>query len=203
MAPVQGSYYWARFEKIESGIFRFDTRIYPEAIAELSQSDKCIGAIVGKNPGSAKGSAPTISTLQPIELNHDSLLPNVRSVMRKANETADKTIPPRSYVRVLNLYYLCEPKLNFAITAMDHYSKDHPCPSENERYSWVWYMWGGKDEKLSKHKTRFARLKAGRHFFYDNHAKDMRSYAPSKQCFARHIQGLKHDLVVPYIAGIL
>ena len=160
---MKAANYWAKFQKIESRIFRFDTRIYLEAIAELSQWDKCIGAIVGKNPGSAKGSAPTISTLQPIDLNHDNLLPNVSSVIEKAfgeknRKEAEKSAPPRSFVRVLNLFYLCEPKLNIAIKTMDQYSKDHTCPTENERFPWVWYMWGGEDKKLSNYKTHFTRL---------------------------------------------
>lgn len=47
------SYYWAKFKKIDDNIFRFDTRVYLNPTKSPGENDICIGAIVGKNPGSA------------------------------------------------------------------------------------------------------------------------------------------------------
>ena len=45
--------FYARFEIIENNLYRFDTRIYFNNHSPGSD-DECIGAIIGKNPGSAK-----------------------------------------------------------------------------------------------------------------------------------------------------
>lgn len=47
------SNYWAKFKKVDDDTFRFDTRIYLIKISEPSDDYICIGAVVGKNPGSA------------------------------------------------------------------------------------------------------------------------------------------------------
>ena len=47
--------FWARFEEIDGSIYRWDTRIYIKPVNDTQGSDICLGAIVGKNPGSAKG----------------------------------------------------------------------------------------------------------------------------------------------------
>ena len=75
--------YWAKFEKINGRLYRFDTRIYLSEIESPSSSDVCVGAVVGKNPGSAN---PSISSklIQPIDLNKDRLLPTVRNMVSKA-----------------------------------------------------------------------------------------------------------------------
>lgn len=48
------SCYWAKFEKLGNSIFRYDTIIYLNQVNSPGNNDKCIGAIVGKKPGSAR-----------------------------------------------------------------------------------------------------------------------------------------------------
>lgn len=62
------SYYWAIFQKVRSNVFRYDTRIYLESLDEPNDDDICIGAVVGKNPGSAKANNINSTSLQQIRL---------------------------------------------------------------------------------------------------------------------------------------
>ena len=76
------NYYWAKFENIGNNIHRYDTRVYLIEINKPSDNDKCLGAIVGKNPGSARG---TISNkLVNIHKNGDKLLGTVRNIFLEA-----------------------------------------------------------------------------------------------------------------------
>jgi hypothetical protein len=77
------SHFWAKFQSVDRELFRLDTRIYLKNIDAPRQTDSCIGAIVGKNPGSAKPSSTT-GEIQPIQLGDDKLLPTVRSIITKA-----------------------------------------------------------------------------------------------------------------------
>ncbi len=67
------NYYWAKFENIGNNIHRYDTRVYLIEINKPSDNDKCLGAIVGKNPGSARGAIS--NELVQIDLQGDKLLP--------------------------------------------------------------------------------------------------------------------------------
>ena len=96
------NYYWAKFENIENNIHRFDTRVYLKQIQKPSNNDICLGAIVGKNPGSARG---TISNkLVNIHKNGDKLLGTVRNIFLEAYKKCGKEIPENSYIQVLNLF---------------------------------------------------------------------------------------------------
>ena len=46
--------YRAIFRSEGDETFRLDTRVYLKEINEPQDSDICVGAVVGKNPGSAK-----------------------------------------------------------------------------------------------------------------------------------------------------
>ncbi len=77
--------YWARFERRGANLFRFDTRIYLEDVEECGPDDTVVGAVVAKNPGSARPSADDSTVLHPITLTNDKLLPTVRSLVRQAS----------------------------------------------------------------------------------------------------------------------
>ena len=95
------SQFWAKFESIDNATYRLDTRIYLKDIDAPMEDDQCIGAVVGKNPGSAKQSTSS-SLLQSIELNGDKLLPTVLNILAKAYDKANVAIPERCFVQVLN-----------------------------------------------------------------------------------------------------
>ena len=82
--------YLARFEEIEGKLFRFDTRIYLNDY-NSDNDGKCVGAIIGKNPGSAIPSK--LNELVPLELNGDKMLPTVRNRFVDGYKLAKKEIP--------------------------------------------------------------------------------------------------------------
>lgn len=191
--------YWAEFKQIGNDIFRFDTRIYLEPIDAIGENDCCIGAVVGKNPGSAVSSAIG-KGIQEIKLNGDKLLPNVRSIVKKSYKVAMETPPVRGYIQVLNLFYLCDPNLEQAKLKFKQCNKVEYCPTENQHFPWVWYLWGDSDIELNPHKRRFDTLDTTNHFYYDNKELGITLAKPSETVLARHTQGLKHDFVVPDIS---
>lgn len=104
--------YVARFEEINGHRFRFDTRIYLESF-DPKTNGVCVGAIVGKNPGSA---APReLNRLLSLELNGDKMLPFVGNRFLEGYKHVKKPIPPNAFVRVWNLFYVCDPDLGVAL----------------------------------------------------------------------------------------
>ena len=196
------SHYWAEFTQLGKDTFRFDTRIYIRSINSTEKSDRCVGAVVGKNPGSAK--AGIIGKgIQPIELEGDKLLPTVHNIVKKAYMAAGIQTPERGYIQVLNLFYLCNPDLGKAIIALKENKCARNCSTENRSCPWIWYVWGGASEALTPYQNRLSNLIGNDHFYYDKEKSKVIAESPFATAFAKHTQGLKHDYVVPYIAGLL
>ena len=196
------SCFWAKFQLIEEHLFRFDTRIYLTNIIEPKEDDLCVGAIVGKNPGSAKQSASS-NELQAIKLDGDKLLPTVRNIITSAYSKAQIIPPDQAYIQVLNLFYLCNPNLACALETINNIGDVKPCSSEFKSFPWIWYVWGDSSSRLSPYKKRFSCLDSPNHFFYDNQVKEVKCLPPSLNEFAKHTQGLKHEYVIPYIANLI
>lgn len=196
------NHFWAKFLSVGGKTFRLDTRIYLDGIDAPRRGDSCIGAIVGKNPGSAKPSASS-GELQPIELDGDKLLPTVCNVITKAYLTANTSVPDRGYVQVLNLFYLCNPVLSQAIESIGSVAEPPLCKSETGSFPWVWYVWGDESSDLNPHKERFSQIKTNHHFFFDKRTKEVKGRSPRHHEFAKHTQGLKHEYVVPHIAQLI
>lgn len=135
--------YFARFEEISGQIFRFDTRIYLTDF-NIDAESICVGAIVGKNPGSAK--PRVLNQLQSIELDGDKMLPTVRNRFLSAYQAAKKKLPENAFVRVWNLFYLCNPDLNSAVTKIEQFPDLPVCKTELENPPIVWFGWGGSDD---------------------------------------------------------
>lgn len=194
--------YWAKFKSIRQDLFRFDTRVYLAPVGAPQEDDYCVGAIVGKNPGSAQ---PHITTtrIQPVELNGDRCLPTVRHIIVKAYTSAGVQLPKRGFIQVLNLFYLCNPKLRQALSTIKAHGDVNCCPAESRTFPWVWYIWGGSSKALNTYKLRFAHIDTSHHFYYDKLNKCIVDKAALPHDFAKHTQGLKHTFVVPYIAGLL
>ncbi|WP_127023552.1 hypothetical protein [Flagellimonas beolgyonensis] len=192
------AYYWAKFKNIDNQLYRFDTRIYLQNVDEVLESDICIGAIVGKNPGSAIPIDMNKERFSEITLNNDKLLPTIRNLLLKScNQTTG-----RIYIQVLNLFYLCNPDLNEAIKNLENNMNPETCYSEKNKFPWIWFVWGGHHEKLSIHKSRFKTVKSNRFFYLNNKTKKIEEGFPSDWVCARHTQGLKHDLVLPYLKSL-
>ena len=90
--------------------------VHLKQIQKPSNNDICLGAIVGKNPGSARGAIS--NELVQIDLQRDQLLRTVKNIFEKAYFKSGKKIPDNSYIQVLNLFYLCDADLNNAIKNM-------------------------------------------------------------------------------------
>ena len=188
-------HYWANFKKLNGDLFRFDTRIYLNSIDNPQESDTCIGAVVGKNPGSALPKFDNqTNTITEINLNGDKLLPNVRNIILKSM----KEIPSNQYIQVLNLFYLCDKNIEKAIIRSKQISSKIYDPCESKFFPWVWFVWGANSNELIKFKDRFTTINSLNKFYFDNSKKEVISSFPPFQKTARHTQGLTHSYIVPY-----
>ena len=88
-------YYWATFREMNNKYYRFDTRVYFDSVDEIKDNDICIGAVVGKNPGSAMPLDLTLGIPTKINLSGDKLLPTLRNMFKKA----DPNLGGRQYVQ--------------------------------------------------------------------------------------------------------
>ena len=191
--------YYARFELIQGHVFRFDTRIYLGQVP-CHEEGECVGAVVGKNPGSAK---PTqLDVLAPLSLAGDKMLPSVRNRFLRAYERAGRLAPRGAFVRVWNLFYLCNPNLTAACSSMSRITNVPVCPSEGSQPKVVWFAWGGADRRIDAFKQRFGAYGDGC-FYYDHHRRTVVSGAPAVGDFAKHPQGMPAEPLVRYLAGVL
>lgn len=192
--------YLARFEKVDGELCRFDTRIYLNGY-DISKDSNCIGAIVGKNPGSAI--PRVLNELVPLELNGDNMLPTVRNRFIDGYRLAKKQIPTNSFVRVWNLFYICEPDLGSAIHKASGCRNLSICSTENEAIPIIWYGWGGYDERLNSFKERFIAKKRQHQFFYDHNELCVNTQSPTVRSFAKHTQGMPSKPVNEHLANVL
>lgn len=200
------SCYWAKFEEQDNALFRFDTRVYINPIQAPSDSDFCIGAVVGKNPGSAKPSRLNSCQLQEIYLDGDNMLPTIKSMCKKAFELSKKPIMKNMYIQVLNLIYICNKDLNIALKEIHKYQMSEGqkiCSTENSNFHFIFYVWGGDNDKLNAYKHRFKEVNTQNHFFYEKNKRELVKTQPNEIDFAKHPQGLSHDLVVPYLSELI
>ena len=192
--------YLAKFEEIDGELFRFDTRIYLNGY-DTTKNSNCIGAIVGKNPGSAI--PKTLNELVPLELNGDKMLPTVRNRFIDAYKLAEKQIPANSFVRVWNLFYICDPDLDSACQKSINFKELPICKTESEGAPIVWYGWGGHDQRLNLFKERFINKKWPRQFFYDHSESRIITQQPTIRSFAKHTQGMPSKPVNEYLASVI
>lgn len=197
LAARRNMYYFARFEEIDGELFRFDTRIYLNSY-DTTEESICVGAIVGKNPGSA--SPKELGKLLPLDLNNDKMLPTVRNRFRDGFKLADKEIPKNAFVRVWNLFYLCNKDLDAACKIASTYKSLPLCSTENEATPLVWYGWGGSDSRLNGFKERFLRSQFKQEFCYDHDLSVVAEGKPTQETFAKHTQGMPAKPVNEYLA---
>jgi hypothetical protein len=196
--------YYANFTEVDNERFRLDTRIYLEETPETPniESGVCIAAVVGKNPGSAR--PRRLDEWALLDLGNDKMLPNVRNRFRSGYELAGKTIPHGAFVRVWNLFYLCNADLDAAVESINRVGSKAPtCASEASRHQIVWFIWGSFDARINRFKARFQKANIGRPFFFDNLSKAIIERVPAESEFARHTQGMRVRAIDEYLASIL
>ena len=196
--------YVARFEVIKGHRFRFDTRIYLESF-DPKANGMCVGAIIGKNPGSAV--SRELNQLLPLELNGDKMLPTVGNRFLEGYRRVKKPIPPNAFVQVWNLFYVCDPDLGEALgkalKVASELSSLPVCSSEKDAVAVVWYGWGDNDPTLNPYKSRFLGKKYKNQFFYNPHSRAIVQWAPAVSEFAKHTQGMPSEPVTQYLATVL
>lgn len=194
--------FWARFRQSNTATYRLDTRVYLQAIEKPSVNDSCLGAIVGKNPGSARPStrSPGITGLS---LGYDQFLRAVRDIPTQAYHEAEMDLPQQAYIQVLNLFYVCDPNLKRALRSFLADPKPIICGSECNGFPWVWYAWGGDSTHLNHLKQRFAAIRARHHFYYDRGSGTVVATRPATSVTAKHTQGLPRQPVIDHLAGLI
>jgi hypothetical protein len=192
--------YYARFERRGPNDFRFDTRIYLRNEQPDLSNGTCIGAIIGKNPGSA---VPNVyDVLAPIPLNGDKMLPSVRNRFVSAFKLAGKPIPVNAYVRVWNLFYLRDPDLNHACSVLKDLTATPRCATEKHKAKILWLAWGQDDDRLNHLKARF-KLCGQSAFYYCHRQKLIVPQMPSTADFAKHPQGMPANPVIAHLATLV
>lgn len=192
--------YFARFENIDGDLFRFDTRIYLNGF-DPERESVCVGAMVGKNPGSA--TPKVLGELAPLELNRDKMLPVVRNRFNEAYRLAGKPLPLNAFVRVWNLFYICDPVLDSAIEKAAKFQVLPLCSTENEVVPVIWYGWGGDDQGILSFKERFLDRGSNVQFFYDHRRKEVIAQKPTAGFFARHTQGMPKKPIIEHLITIV
>jgi hypothetical protein len=152
------------------------------------------------NSFARSGQISRVGRFLPLYFSHCSRCAEYQSV---TVEQAQLPVPARSYMQVLNLFYLCQPNFKQAIAAMAHKPAAIVCPSEAGYFPWLWYVWGGPAVALDSYKERYQTIRSGCHFYFDKNNGRIVAERATKQVFARHTQGLKHDLLVPFFAGLI
>ena len=187
--------YWATFIKNGDNYYRLDTRIYLDSVDSIEDDDICIGAVVGKNPGSALPKDLILDEPNEINLDGDKLLPTLRNILR----SADPSLGGKKYIQVLNLFYLCNPNLSEAITDYSKEGTGIVDSKEQSNFNWLWFLWGGNNNRLNEMKNRFKFVKADKYFYLNNKDKKMYSEFPNNNICAKHTQGMSQDLVIPFL----
>jgi hypothetical protein len=192
--------YFACFRIHEGHQFRLDTRIYLRD-DEPGDDDFCVAAIIGKNPGSANGTE--FGRLAPVALGRDQLLPTVRYRFQAAYELAGIEIPQGAYVRVWNLFYLCNKTLDNAVGAYSGVRKPLFCETESARPSIVWFAWGPPERWHKRLPSRFVGKSIEHPFYFDMDSETIVTGVPGPTSRVKHTQGLRKKPVVEHLASIL
>jgi len=192
--------YVATFEEVEGVLCRFDTRIYLGSY-NPSKDSICVGAMVGKNPGSAM---PTrTGELAPLELRGDKMLPTVGNRFTEAYALANKQVPPNAFVRIWNLFYVCGKDMDRAAKVASQMAHPPICESEKGTVPFVWFGWGGNNAMLNPFKQRFVERRYSPAFFYDHTCGKVITRTPEQSEFAKHTQGMPAAPIRKHLAMVV
>jgi hypothetical protein len=193
--------YWARFPTRAGRLYRLDTRVYLQPVDRCRRSDPALGAIVGKNPGSARPREPGFTRHQQIRLANDRLLPTVRSLVTRAWRCAGCLPPDRGYVQILNLFYLVQADFAKARTELQSVRRTVVDPAAAKEYPWTMFVWGRLDPQLATLADSTV-VRTERPFFVDRYSGNVVEGRPRGDDFARHTQGMRLEPVIDFLAGL-
>ncbi len=193
--------YFAMFCRVGPSVFRLDTRIYLSEMPTDRDDGQCIAAVVGKNPGSARWTR--LNKWGPLVLGKDKMLPYVRNRFIEAYRLSGNKVPRGAYVRVWNLFYLCNENLNDACREFAGVEVPLTCDTEACRPPITWFVWGGPDGHLTCHKKRFERRAFRKPFYFDKEESRIVCTVPTSIAFAKHTQGLPKQTIEEHLAEVL
>ena len=76
--------------------------------------------------------------------------------------------------------------------------------AENNTFPFVFYAWGGPNDGLNGYKDRYINnIHTNNHIWFDYRANTTEVAQPSRTDSVKHIQGLRHDNIMPQLAAIL
>jgi hypothetical protein len=202
MEMAKKSFYWACFKNKNGNIFRFDTRIYFQPIDKPSDKDKCIGAVIGMNPGSAKPKNIKSDEIQEIVIGNDKTLPNIKSIFSKASIETNLDVKHK-YIQILNLFYLCNENADVAKNQardniVKYLSEQYICPSEKNKFNFIFYAWG-LAEGIDEYKTRFIDKNnpfSSHYLWFDKEKEKVMTTLPNKNDKVKHPIGLPHGALI-------
>jgi hypothetical protein len=209
MESAKKTCYWACFKNENGNIFRFDTRIYFQPIDKPSDKDKCICAVIGMNPGSAKPKNMKSNEIQEIVIGKDKTLPNIKSIFFKAYGKTNFD-GAHKYIQVLNLFYLCNEKASVAksqaINNISKYlSESYICPSEKNKFNFIFYAWG-LTKGIDEYKTRFIDKNnslSDYYIWFDKEKGEIKTTLPNKNDNVKHPIGLPHGKIIFPIKNLI
>lgn len=201
-------FYYAKFLKENNHIIRTDTRIYFGKEKPNSIYGNCLGIFFLKNPGSA--SPKIYNELCELEIKNDKTLPWIANSYLQVIREFTPNINNNDYIRVLNLFTICEPNFDLAINLLQKYS----CYLESIEYSKVPFLFvgWGNDERLNPLREEYLpKLKKFNtvafyvEYYYLNRKIKfkVREGLPSIGIKVKHPIGLRQSFVVEKIKDIL
>lgn len=186
--------YYAEFitHPLSGHTYRHDTRIYLSGFTGNRSGGRCVGAFIGKNPGSALRSASGWGLIQ-----EDTTLRLIRSVWLKSLKAKPN---PDEYIQVLNLFYLCDPNFQKALKLAMKSSLYFPDPVENQPFEKVWWAIGDYDDASYRLGYCLRRIqssvRSSKHVFYDSRKNAGKGREitglPSAGHFCKHPIGMPH-----------
>jgi hypothetical protein len=178
--------------------YRHDARIYLNQFTGSRSDGRCLGAFIGKNPGSASGLSSAWGRIK-----EDTTLRLIRSVWLKRMAYRKVQAKPGDYVQILNLFYLCNPACCQAVRLANKHALYFPDPAEGQRFERIWWGIGDYDDAAHRLHSCVNRLLTSsikncqKHVFYDPRKNGGSGLAvvrqPSSGDFCKHPIGMPHD----------
>jgi|SRR5690554_4805612 len=201
-------FYYAKFKKENNHTIRTDTRIYFGKEKPTSTEGNCLGVFFLKNPGSA--SPKKFDELYELEIKNDKTLPWIANTYLQVITELKSEVSNNDYIRVLNLFTICERDIDLAISLLQKYS----CYLESIEYSKVPFLFigWGNDEKLNSLREKYLpELKKFNDvtFFVEYYHLNrkinfiLREGLPRNGMKVKHPIGLRQNIVVEKIKNIL
>jgi len=133
--------------------YRHDTRIYLSGFSGNRLGGRCLGAFIGKNPGSASGLSLGWGRIE-----EDTTLRLIRSVWLKSMVYNKVQAKAGDYIQILNLFYLCNPAYGQAVRLANKHALYFPDTAEGQNFEKIWWGIGDYDDAARRLSACLSRL---------------------------------------------